>query len=79
LAAIANTYQETIQSKSETVRQGDFIAGVRQMQEDESANAQVLYRMRFFASCPCNQEEEKALNVDSNEIECGCREVLFCH
>jgi len=79
LAAIANTYQETIQSYSETVRKGDSIAGVRQMQEDEPADAQILYRVRFFASCPSDQKKEKALNVGSNEIECRCREVLFCH
>jgi hypothetical protein len=58
LAAIANTYQETIPSCSETVREGDSIASVRQMQEDEPADAQILYRMRFFASCPRNQEKE---------------------
>ncbi len=54
LTAIANTYQGTIQSKSVTVRQGDSIADVRQMQEDEPADAQILYRVRFFTSCSCN-------------------------
>jgi hypothetical protein len=38
LAAIANTYQETIQLEFVMVRQGDSIAGVRQMQEDEPAD-----------------------------------------
>ncbi len=54
LAAIANTYQGTIQLEFVTVRQGDSIAGVRQMQENEPADAQILYRVRFFASCSCN-------------------------